>query len=202
MKKILVIDDHAVVREGIVSALEKSERFYTFEAASKSEAIAQITKLAPDGIIVDINLPDGNGLEIVTWVRSISSTIAIVVLTFNEHSDFLLASMRAGASSYIHKSAPLSELISALDFALSSPTSFAAKEISATITQKSEQFSLSPRELQIVTQLHRGETLKILAGSLFITEATLKTHLSSIYRKLGVKNRLQAIEKVRISGII
>ncbi len=202
MKKILVIDDHAVVREGIISALEKSERFYTFEAASKLEAIAQITKLAPDGIVVDINLPDGNGLEIVTWVRSISSTIAIVVLTFNEHNDFLLASMRAGASSYIHKSAPLSELISALNFALSSPTSFAAKEISAAITQKSEQFSLSPRELQIVTQLHRGETLKILAGSLFITEATLKTHLSSIYRKLGVNNRLQAIEKVRIAGII
>ena len=202
MKKILVIDDHAVGREGIISALEKSERFYTFEAASKLEAIAQITKLAPDGIVVDINLPDGNGLEIVTWVRSISSTIAIVVLTFNEHNDFLLASMRAGASSYIHKSAPLSELISALNFALSSPTSFAAKEISAAITQKSEQFSLSPRELQIVTQLHRGETLKILAGSLFITEATLKTHLSSIYRKLGVKNRLQAIEKVRIVGII
>ena len=202
MKKILVIDDHAVVREGIISALKKSERFYTFEAASKLEAIAQITKLAPDGIVVDINLPDGNGLEIVTWVRSISSTIAIVVLTFNEHNDFLLASMRAGASSYIHKSAPLSELISALNFALSSPTSFAAKEISAAITQKSEQFSLSPRELQIVTQLHRGETLKILAGSLFITEATLKTHLSSIYRKLGVKNRLQAIEKVRIVGII
>ena len=199
MKKILVIDDHAVVREGIISALEKSERFYTFEAASKLEAIAQITKLAPDGIVVDINLPDGNGLEIVTWVRSISSTIAIVVLTFNEQNDFLLASMRAGANSYIHKSAPLSELISALNFALSSPTSFAAKEISATITQKSEQFSLSPRELQIVTQLHRGETLKILAGSLFITEATLKTHLSSIYRKLGVNNRLQAIEKVRIS---
>jgi len=202
VKKILVIDDHAVVREGIISALEKSERFYTFEAASKLEAIAQITKLAPDGIVVDINLPDGNGLEIVTWVRSISSTIAIVVLTFNEHNDFLLASMRAGASSYIHKSAPLSELISALNFALSSPTSFAAKEISAAITQKSEQFALSPRELQIVTQLHRGETLKILAGSLFITEATLKTHLSSIYRKLGVNNRLQAIEKVRIAGII
>jgi DNA-binding NarL/FixJ family response regulator len=202
VKKILVIDDHAVVREGIISALEKSERFYTFEAASKLEAIAQITKLAPDGIVVDINLPDGNGLEIVTWVRSISSTIAIVVLTFNEQNDFLLASMRAGANSYIHKSAPLSELISALNFALSSPTSFAAKEISAAITQKSEQFSLSPRELQIVTQLHRGETLKILAGSLFITEATLKTHLSSIYRKLGVNNRLQAIEKVRIAGII
>ena len=202
MKKILIIDDHAVVREGIRSALENTERFHVFQAASKSEAIAQITKIAPDGIIVDINLPDGNGLEIVSWVRSISSTIAIVVLTLNEHSDFLLASMRAGASSYIHKSAPLSELLSVLDFALTSPTSFASKEISATISRKSEKFSLSPRELQIVTQLHRGEPLKILAGSLFITEATLKTHLASIYRKLEVNNRLQAIEKVRIAGII
>jgi DNA-binding NarL/FixJ family response regulator len=110
--------------------------------------------------------------------------------------------MKAGASSYIHKSAPLSELLSALDFALTSPTSFAAKEISVAIARKSEKFSLSPRELQIVTQLHRGEPLKILAGSLFITEATLKTHLASIYRKLEVKNRLQAIEKVRIAGII
>ena len=202
MKKILIIDDHAVVREGIRSALENTGRFHVFQAASKSEAIAQITKIAPDGIIVDINLPDGNGLEIVSWVRSISSTIAIVVLTLNEHSDFLLASMKAGASSYIHKSAPLSELLSALDFALTSPTSFASKEISATIARKSEKFSLSPRELQIVTQLHRGEPLKILAGSLFITEATLKTHLASIYRKLEVNNRLQAIEKVRIAGII
>ena len=202
MKKILVIDDHAVVREGIRSALEKSERFYIFEAASKSEAIAQITKISPDGIIVDINLPDGNGLEIVSWVRSISSTIAIVVLTLNEQADFLLASMKAGASSYIHKSAPLSDLISALNFALSSPTSFAAREISVAMTRKSEQFSLSPRELQIVSQLHRGETLKILAGSLFITEATLKTHLGSIYRKLEVNNRIQAVEKVRTAGII
>jgi DNA-binding NarL/FixJ family response regulator len=202
VKKILIIDDHAVVREGIRSALENTERFHVFQAASKSEAIAQITKIAPDGIIVDINLPDGNGLEIVSWVRSISNTIAIVVLTLNEHADFLLASMKAGASSYLHKSAPLSELLSALDFALTSPTSFASKEISATISRKSEKFSLSPRELQIVTQLHRGEPLKILAGSLFITEATLKTHLASVYRKLEVSNRLQAIEKVRIAGII
>jgi DNA-binding NarL/FixJ family response regulator len=202
VKKILIIDDHSVVREGIRSALENTERFHVFQAASKSEAIAQITKIAPDGIIVDINLPDGNGLEIVSWVRSISNTIAIVVLTLNEHADFLLASMKAGASSYLHKSAPLSELLSALDFALTTPTSFASKEISATISRKSEKFSLSPRELQIVTQLHRGEPLKILAGSLFITEATLKTHLASIYRKLEVKNRLQAIEKVRIAGII
>ena len=202
MKKILIIDDHAVVREGIRSALERLERFQIFQAASKSEAIAQITKVSPDAIIVDINLPDGNGLEVVTWVRSISSTVAIVVLTLNESEEFLFASMKAGASAYLHKSAPLSDLLSALDYAILSPASFAAKEISAALVRRSEKFSLSPRELQIVTQLHRGESLKILAGALFITEATLKTHLASIYRKLEVKNRLQAVEKVRIAGII
>ena len=202
MKKILIVDDHAVVREGIKAALEKQEHFHIFQAASKSEAIAQITKVSPDGIIVDINLPDGNGLEIVSWVRSISTTVAIVVLTLNEREEFLIASMKAGASAYINKSAPLGDLISALEFALTSPTSFAAKEIASAIERKGEKFSLSPRELQIVTQLHRGETLKLLAGSLFITEATLKTHLASIYRKLGVHTRLQAIEKVRLAGII
>lgn len=202
MKKVLIIDDHSVVREGIRSALEKLERFQIFQAASKSEAIAQITKVSPDAIIVDINLPDGNGLEIVSWVRSISSTVAILVLTLNESDEFLIASMKAGASSYIHKSAPLGDLLSALEYALLSPTSFAAKEISAALVRRSETFSLSPRELQIVTQLHRGEPLKILAGSLFISEATLKTHLASIYRKLEVKNRLQAIERVRSVGII
>lgn len=202
MKKILIVDDHAVVREGIKVALEKQEHFHIFQAASKSEAVAQITKLSPDGIIVDINLPDGNGLEIVSWVRSISTTVAIVVLTLNERDEFLIGSMKAGASAYINKSAPLGDLISALEFALTSPTSFAAKEIAAAIERKGEKFSLSPRELQIVTQLHRGETLKLLAGSLFITEATLKTHLASIYRKLGVNTRLQAIEKVRLAGII
>ncbi len=202
MKKILIVDDHAVVREGIKTALVKQGHLQVYEAASKSESIAQITKLSPDGIIVDINLPDGNGLEIVTWVRSISTTVAIVVLTLNEREEFLLASMKAGASAYVHKTAPIGDLISALEFALKSPTSFAAKEIASAIERKDGKFSLSPRELQIVTQLHRGETLKLLAGSLFITEATLKTHLASIYRKLGVHTRLQAIEKVRQSGII
>jgi DNA-binding NarL/FixJ family response regulator len=202
VKKILIVDDHAVVREGIKAALEKQERFEIFQAASKTEAIAQITKVSPDGIIVDINLPDGNGLEIVSWVRSISTTVAIVVLTLNEKEEYLLASMKAGASAYVNKSAPLGDLISALEFALRSPTSFAAKEIASAIERKGEKFSFSPRELQIVTQLHQGETLKILAGSLFIAEATLKTHLASIYRKLGVHTRLQAIEKIRQSGII
>lgn len=201
MKRVLVIDDHAVVREGIKSVLLIDNRYQIFEAGSKSEAMAQIAKINPDALIVDLNLPDGNGLEIVRWARSISQSIAIVVLSFNESEEFVLGAMKAGASAFLNKSSPLSEVMAVLDFALISPMTFSAKEIVRTIENKREQFNLSQRELQILTQLHKGDPLKSLATSLFITEATLKTHLSSIYRKMQVSNRVQAIEKARLAGL-
>ena len=200
-KRILIIDDHEVVRSGIKSALELRKTVEVFEAASKLEAQAAIAKLNPDAIIVDINLPDGNGLEIVSWERSISSLVAIVVLTFNESDEFLLAAMQAGASAYVNKSAPITDLVAALDHALVAPTAFSAKEIAGAIARKRDRFGLSQRELQILSVLHKGQPMKSLAASLFITEATLKTHLSTIYRKLQVKNRVQAIDKARSAGL-
>jgi DNA-binding NarL/FixJ family response regulator len=199
--RVLVIDDHAIVRAGICAALEKRADFAIFQAATKSEALAQMAKLNPDVIVVDINLPDGSGLEIVSWARSISQTIAIVVLTLNEHDDFLLAAMKAGASSYLNKSAPLLEILAAIDHALAAPLTFSARETVRTVERKRDRFDLSQRELQILTQLHKAAPVAELASSLFITEATLKTHLSSIYRKLDVHSRLQAIEKARVAGL-
>jgi two-component system response regulator DevR len=200
-KRILIIDDHEVVRSGIKGALELRRTVEVFEAASKLEAQAAIAKLNPDAIIVDINLPDGNGLEIVSWARSISSLVAIVVLTFNESDEFLLAAMQAGASAYVNKSAPITDLVAALDHALVAPTAFSAKEIAGAIARKRDRFGLSQRELQILSVLHKGQPMKSLAASLFITEATLKTHLSTIYRKMQVKNRVQAIDKARSAGL-
>jgi DNA-binding NarL/FixJ family response regulator len=199
--RVLVIDDHAIVRAGICAALEKREDFAIFQAATKSEALAQMAKLNPDVIVVDINLPDGSGLEIVSWARSISQTIAIVVLTLNEHDDFLLAAMKAGASSYLNKSAPLLEILAAIDHALAAPLTFSSRETVKTVERKRDRFDLSQRELQILTQLHKASPVAELASSLFITEATLKTHLSSIYRKLDVHSRLQAVEKARVAGL-
>jgi len=200
-KKVLIIDDHEVVRNGIKSVLELRNTFELFEAASKLEAQAQIAKINPDAIVVDLNLPDGNGLEIVSWARSISSILAIVVLTFNENDEFVLASLKAGASAFVNKSAPITDLIAALDHALIAPTAFSAKELAGAISRKHERFGLSQRELQILSVLHRGDPTKSLAASLFISETTLKTHLSTIYRKLQVKNRVQAIAKARAAGL-
>lgn len=197
----LLIDDHAVVRGGVRRALELRGSFQIFEAATVAEAFAQIARVNPDLIIVDLNLPDGNGLEIVQWVRSISTQIAIVVLSFNESDDYVLAAMNAGASAFVQKAAPLPELIASIEHAIESPQSFSAKDIAGAMDRTRNTFGLSQRELQILSQLHKGAPLKEFANSLFITESTLKTHLSSIYRKMDVKNRVQAIEKAKQAGL-
>ena len=200
--RALIIDDHAVVRSGIRRALESRGDIHVFEAASKAEALAQIAHVSPQLLIIDINLPDGSGLEIVSWVRTISTEMAIVVLTFNESDDFLLSAMRAGASAYVNKSAPLTELTAAVDHALASPGSFAAKEIVNALQRKQLKFCLSQRELQILALLPTDEPLSALAKSLFISESTLKTHLTHIYKKLDVKSRLQAINVARKAGLL
>jgi DNA-binding NarL/FixJ family response regulator len=200
--RALIIDDHAVVRSGIRRALETQGSIQVFEAASKAEALAQIAHVGPQILIVDINLPDGSGLEVVSWVRTISAEMAIVVLTFNESDDFLLAAMNAGASAYVNKSSPLSELIAAVEHAQASPRSFAAKDIVNALQRKQIKFGLSQRELQIIVLLPTDEPLSSLAKSLFISESTLKTHLTHIYSKLGVKNRLQAINVARKAGLL
>lgn len=200
-KIALIVDDHAVVRNGVSKSLESQGGFHIYEAASASEAMAQIAKLNPDLIIIDINLPDGNGLEVVSWVRSISSTIAIVVLSLHESDEYVLAAMSAGASAFVQKAAPLRELLASIDHAISTPLSFSAKDIAGAISRSKNTYGLSQRELQILSQLHKGAPLKEFAQTLFITESTLKTHLSSIYRKLGVSNRVQAIAKARQSGL-
>ena len=189
------------MRGGISKALENTEKFHIFEAASVAEGMAQIAKINPDLIIIDINLPDGNGLEIVKWVRSISSQTALVVLSFSEVDEYVIAAMKAGASAFVQKASPINELLASIDHALASPESFSAREIVGAISRAQESFGLSQRELHILSQLHKGAPLKEFAQSLFITESTLKTHLSSIYRKMSVKNRVQAIEKAKKSGL-
>jgi two-component system response regulator DevR len=200
--KALIVDDHAVVRSGLKNALLAFIDIQIFEAASKSEGFAQIARLNPEILIVDINLPDGSGLELVSWVRNISKKIPIVVLTFNDADQYLLAAMKAGASAYVNKAAPLSEFVSAVRRAIDSPSSFTSTDISKVVARKHEKFDLSQRELQIVALLDSDLNSAELAKALFITESTLKTHLSHIYRKMQVKNRIQATNLARKAGLL
>ena len=200
--KALIVDDHAVVRSGIRHALHVFSDIEIYEAASKSEGLAQIAHVNPEILIIDINLPDGSGLELVTWVRSISHETTIVVLTFNGADDFLLAAMKAGANAFVNKSAPLAELVSAIRRSRESPRSFTAQEIPQVVERKQLKFGLSQRELQIVALLASDLDTAMLAKSLYIGESTLKTHLTHIYRKMGVKSRMQAANVARKAGLL
>ena len=137
-----------------------------------------------------------------SWIRGLSKQIAIVVLTLSDDDQYLLSALDSGASAFVNKSAPLSELIAAVDHAIKMPLIFSARELAQTIKRKRERFNLSNRELQILTQLTGDLTLRELAASLFISESTLKTHLTHLYQKMGVKNRLQAINVARKSGLL
>jgi len=202
MTSVVIIDDHAVVREGLKRALHAHGYEVTAEAATLDEARAQIAHVNPDVIVVDLNMPDGSGLDLIMWARKISNTLGIVVLTLNDTDEYLIAAMKAGASAYIVKSAPIVQLLAAIDFSVRSPLSFSAQGIAAALQAKSMSFELTARELDVLSRLANGASNKEIAASLFLTQATVKTHLASIFRKLNVSNRTAAVSKARKHSLI
>jgi DNA-binding NarL/FixJ family response regulator len=199
---VLVIDDHESVRAGIKTALSRAGHVCVGEASTVSESRAQIAHTNPQVIVVDLSLPDGNGLEIVRWARSISNRIGIVVLTLNPAEDFLLSVMKSGASAFVEKSAPLAELISAVEHSHIAPLSFSAQGISKAMKKDHAANALTSREMQVLEKLSDGLSSNDIGLELFITQATVKTHLASIYRKLDSKNRIQAIIAAKKVGLL
>ena len=200
--QILIVDDHPSVRSGVRRAVECAGMRCCGEAASRDEAFAQITLHVPDGVVLDLNLPDGSGLDVISWIREHSQTMAIVMLTMSDEDSHLLAAMKSGASAYVEKSAPLAELISAIEHSAVSPLSFSAQGISGVISKDLQTDSLTIRETQVLQKLADGFSAGDIGLQLFITQATVKTHLASIYRKLESKNRIQAIIAARKKGLL
>lgn len=201
--RILVVDDHILVREGLRRALSRETRFSIVgEAASKREALVQIPHHNPDVLVVDLHLPDGNGLEVIAWARALSQEMGIVALTFSRFPEHILACMQSGASSYVDKSAPISELVTAIKTSSEQPLTFTARKITDAISLRNQRVGLTARELEILEILPTGDTVSEMASRLFVTESTIKTHLASIYRKLGATNRVQAINAARKFGLL
>ena len=194
---ILLIDDHPSVRSGIKRTIEIAGMSCCGEAATRAEAFAQIAHKSPDAVVLDLHLPDGSGLDIVQWIRKHSQEMAIVILTMSDEESHLIAAMRAGASAFVKKSAPISDVVSSLKSALAQPKNFSAPGIMSALKNSAVASALTPRELTVLHALTLPGTNSDLAKSLFISEATLKTHLAAIYRKLGVGNRLGALYEAR-----
>ena len=200
--KLLIVDDHKIVREGIANIAKREGIQIVGEADTKESALAQIAATNPDVITVDLSLPDGSGLEIVKWARRNSQKIGIVVLSFLDDDANLLASLNAGASAFVSKSAELDEILAAILSARKSPLTFTSKGLIRAVNSRIFKATLTSRELEIIAKLPSGLNGEELAKELFITESTLKTHLNSIYRKLQVRNRSGAVSEAKRRGLI
>lgn len=199
---ILIIDDHPIVRDGIAKTLTATGFGPISEAASTQEAIAAITHHNPDLIIVDINLPDGSGIEVISWARKNSDTVRIIVLTLNDELNLVAACAQAGAQAFIAKSAPASELVSAVRHVLAYPKTFLSTQSVALITREKSEQLLTARELAVLAHLSGELSIAGIASAMFVSHATVKTHISAIYRKLDSHSRQSAVAKARSIGLL
>jgi DNA-binding NarL/FixJ family response regulator len=198
MTRLLIIDDHAVVRQGLVQAF-KENGFASIETAGTlKEARAKIAAFNPDAMIIDLNLPDGSGLEIVQWVRKHSADMAIIILSLNDPTQFIKIARSSGANAYLSKSQSMQEIIASVNFALSNPGSFT----SALTADQPRDFDLTPREIEVLYLLAEGASNLEISLKLYISLSTVKTHISALMRKLQCSNRTAAAKIARDNGFL
>ena len=199
---VLIIDDHPLVRDGVKKSLTAAGFNCVGEASSLKEAIAMIALHNPDVITVDLNLPDGSGLEIISWARKNSPTIAIIVLSLEDNLDFVSAASQSGAQAFISKSQSADHLISAIKSVLTQPDLFISSHTVALLGREKVRDLLSPRERMVLTHLEGELSLAEIAGQMFISHATVKSHCAAIYRKLETRSRRSAVARAKTMGLL
>lgn len=199
---VLIIDDHPLVRDGVRRSLTAAGFDCVGEAGSLKEAIAMIALHNPDVVTVDLNLPDGSGLEVISWARKNSATIAIIVLTLEDDLELISAACQAGAQGFISKSQSADHLISAINSVLAQPQVFISNQTIALLGREKFQGLLSPREMMVLTHLNGELSVVEIARAIFVSEATVKSHCASIYRKLETHSRRSAVARAKTIGLL
>ena len=193
---VLLVDDHALIRQGLRRAFEQTDDLVVVaEAGSLAEALALERAHNPDVAVVDVNLGDGNGIEFVKTMRQRRPEMGLVVLTMYDGDEHVFASLEAGASAFVLKGAPSEDVVSAARQAASAPTAFTAQDLAGAMRRRMQtpQVQLTPRETEILQLLGKGCSVAQIAGELYISQSTAKTHMSKLYDKLGAANRTQAV---------
>lgn len=199
---VLVIDDHPLVRDGVKRSLTGAGFNCVGEAGSLKEAIAMIALHNPDVVTVDLNLPDGNGLEIISWARKNSPTMAIIVFTLSHDLNVVSAAANSGAQAFISKSQSAEQLISAIHSVLRQPALFISNHTIALMSREKSDDLLSPREQVVLTHLDGDLSLEGIARQMFISHATVKSHCATIYRKLETHSRRGAVARAKTMGLL
>ena len=190
--KILVVDDHELIRAGLADALTKNGFEIIGEASSVAQALAMLNQYKPEITLVDINLGASSGIDLIEQAISSKSGSKFIVVTMHDDTATLETAKKVGATAFVTKSAPVESLIEVIEKITAGINGFfKAGEIKTSIPKK--DFQLTARELEVLALLPTGATASAIGSILFLSEATVKTHLANIYRKLGATNRAQAV---------
>jgi len=201
--RILIVDDHVLLREGLVKILTLDERLEIIgEAGRGEEAINLARKLRPDVILMDINMPGINGIEATKIIKQEMPQIGVIALTIHDDEEYIFELVRAGVSGYVLKDIQPERLISTIKD-VASGKSVIHPDITAKILGEFNRLSerklrsagideLTGRELDVLQLIAKGLANKDIAHALFISEKTVKNHITNIFRKLNVEDRTQA----------
>lgn len=204
MTRVLVTDDHPVVRAGLRMLLEASGIDVVGEAASGAEAIAFTRELRPDLVLMDLQLGDGmDGVAATTALLALPDAPQVLIVTTYDTDGDILRAVEAGAAGYLLKDAPAADLVDAVERAARGETVLApavADRLLARLRRPSPK--LSAREAEVLTQVAAGASNREVARALFLSEATVKSHLVHIFDKLDVDSRTAAVARARELGLL
>jgi DNA-binding NarL/FixJ family response regulator len=207
--RLVIVDDHALFRAGLVSLLEEMQEFEVVgEASNGKEALEVVSRVQPDLILLDVNMPIMNGVDTVSALNDLSSNPRIIMLTISRHDEDLFGAINAGADGYLLKNAEPDELRKAI-LQIHEGKSVLSPEVTRPLLKAiaSNQGmlldgGLSKRELEVLELLAQGRTTTQIAGDLFVSENTVKTHVRHILEKLDASNRAEAVSKASQMGLI
>ena len=209
--RILIADDHPVVRDGLAAILSTQADFEVVgEASSGQEVIGQVAKLEPHVVLLDLEMPELDGVETLELLRESHPEIRAIVFTAFDTDERILSAVQAGAQGYLLKGAPRDELFAAVRVvhgggSLLQPV--VASKLLRQVSHQPEQERpdierLTPRELEVLKLLAQGLQNKEIAAELIISERTVKFHVSSIMGKLGAGNRTEAVSIAAQQGLV
>ncbi|AZR74945.1 DNA-binding response regulator [Anoxybacter fermentans] len=200
--KVLVADDHLLVREGICKLLELDEKITIVgEAVDGEDVVNKAKELKPDLILMDLNMPKLSGVQASKQIKSLFPEIKIIILTIHDDEEYVYEVLKAGAEGYLQKDVSAEELRSALQMVFNGETLFPASVINRVMGRErskgkigeSIEDILTEREIEVLEMMAKGNNNRAIGEKLFISEKTVKNHVSNILKKLGVNDRTQAV---------
>ena len=197
--RILLVDDHSLVRDGVEAILQLEKDFKHIDhAASCADALASVQAQPPDIVLLDRRMPEGDGFDLLEKLRTLSPVTRVIMMTASFTPHDIQQARALGALGYLSKSVRRAKLISSIRTVLAGGTCFEALPG----TTNPADLHLTPREFEVLEHLKRGQTNSNIAQALGISEYTVKAHLKAVFAKLSAANRSEAITRALGLGIL